>query len=147
MNQKKILKVISLLLVFVIVVGALPFTAFAINEEITSVSENEQITTFQSFESTLAPGIKQFISSGYAADGGHSSYYGGGGGGGYTTYGKGGEGLGNGNHVCSGGGGGYGPGGQKYGNAGFGGGGCSGGNGGPGICIIQYYAKVNEVSF
>ncbi len=75
MNQNLSRKVISMLLVAVLVVGCFPMAVFANEVEIANISESEEITTFQSFESTLAPGIVQTVNSGYGADGALINYY------------------------------------------------------------------------
>ena len=68
-------RAISMLLATVMVIGIMPMTVFAIVNEIATLSEDEQITTFQTVESTLAPGIVQTVNSGYAADGKLINYY------------------------------------------------------------------------
>ena len=75
MKHKFFSKVISQLLVLTICMGIVPMTAFASEAEIATVQDDDQITTFQSFESTLAPGITQNVNSGYAADGKLINYY------------------------------------------------------------------------
>ena len=68
MKTNFIKRIVSLVLAFTLVLGGLPMAAFA-GESV------EQITTFKSEKSTLAPGITQTINSGYAADGKLINYY------------------------------------------------------------------------
>ncbi len=75
MKHKFFQKAISTLLVSTFALGLMPMTVFASESEIAAVSESEEITTYQSFESTLAPGITQTVNSGYAADGKLINYY------------------------------------------------------------------------
>ena len=75
MKHKFFQKAISTLLVSTFALGLMPMTALASEPEIATVSEREEITTYQSFESTLAPGITQTVNSGYAADGKLINYY------------------------------------------------------------------------
>lgn len=75
MKHRFFKKAISLLLVAVLAIGIMPMTIFAIEDEIATVSEVEEVTTYQSFESTLAPGIIQTINSGYGKDGKLINYY------------------------------------------------------------------------
>ena len=75
MKRKFSSKVISMLWVAVLVVGLMSAAVSASGIEVATVQETEQITTYQSFESTLAPGITQTINSGYAADGRLINYY------------------------------------------------------------------------
>lgn len=77
---------------------------------------------------------------GYGSDGGNGSILGCGGGGGYGKSGKGGDAYMN----ISGGGGGYGPGGSYWTSPGYAGGGAGGQNGGDGICIVQYYKRIDS---
>ena len=75
MKQNVFMKAISMLLVAVLVLSSIPMAVFANEAEIATVSESEEITTFQSFESSLAPGITQTVNSGYGADGKLINYY------------------------------------------------------------------------
>ena len=75
MKHKFFTKAISWFLVVAVVLGAMPMTMLAEESDIATIQEEEQITTFQSFESTLAPGVTQTINSGYAADGKLINYY------------------------------------------------------------------------
>ncbi len=75
MKHRFFKKAISLLLVAVLAIGIMPMTIFAIENEIATVNEAEEVTTYQSFESTLAPGIIQTINSGYGKDGKLINYY------------------------------------------------------------------------
>ena len=75
MKQNVFMKAISMLLVAMLVLSSIPMAVFANEAEIATVSESEEITTFQSFESTLAPGITQTVNSGYGADGKLINYY------------------------------------------------------------------------
>ncbi len=59
-------RVLSLVLALVMVVGFAP---------VHSLAEAEQIYTYQTIESTLAPGITQTVNSGYGADGKQINYY------------------------------------------------------------------------
>ena len=66
MNHSLKTRVLSLILALVMVVGFVP---------VHSLAEAEQIYTYQTSESTLAPGIIQTVNSGYAADGRQINYY------------------------------------------------------------------------
>ncbi|MBE6643759.1 MAG: hypothetical protein E7612_00100 [Ruminococcaceae bacterium] len=75
MKSKFFSRAISLLLVVILAVSVMPIAIFATEAGIATISEDEQITTFQTVESTLAPGIIQTVNSGYAADGKLINYY------------------------------------------------------------------------
>lgn len=75
MKNKFFRKAVSIGLVASFALGLMPMATFAAETEIATVQEADQITTYQSFESTLAPGITQTINSGYAADGKLINYY------------------------------------------------------------------------
>ncbi len=75
MKHKLFLKAISALLVVPLAMSIMPMAVFATETEIATLQDDELITTYQSFESTLAPGITQSINSGYAADGKLINYY------------------------------------------------------------------------
>ncbi len=68
MRNNFLKRVISIVLALTLVIGGLPMAVFA-------TERAEQVTTFESVESTLAPGITQTINSGYAADGKLINYY------------------------------------------------------------------------
>lgn len=75
MKHKFFHKAISVFLVLIFALGLIPMNVFASENEVATISEGEEIITYQSFESTLAPGITQTINSGYAADGKLINYY------------------------------------------------------------------------
>ncbi len=75
MKSKFFPKAVSLFLSAVLIVGILPMSVLAIESEIAELSGDEQVMTYQSFESTLAPGIVQTVNSGYGADGKLINYY------------------------------------------------------------------------
>lgn len=68
-------KAVSLLLVVVLAIGIMPMAVFAAENEIAMIQADEEVTTFRSFESTLAPGIVQTVNSGYGTDGMLINYY------------------------------------------------------------------------
>ncbi len=68
-------KVISMILIVSFGVVSIPAETFASENGVEATQEKEYVSTFQSFESTLAPGITQTISSGYGADGKRINYY------------------------------------------------------------------------
>ncbi|MBR6744962.1 MAG: phosphodiester glycosidase family protein [Clostridia bacterium] len=68
-------RAVALLLVAVLMMGVLPMSVFAAEAAAAPASENEQVSTYQSVKSTLAPGITQTINSAYAADGKLINYY------------------------------------------------------------------------
>jgi len=77
-HNKILRKSLAVLLFAAMLFGILPVSAFAqtTDESLAqTVAQAEEITTFQTLESTLAPGITQTINSGYAADGKLINYY------------------------------------------------------------------------
>ena len=91
MKQKIVSRLLSLVLATTLVISNASITSFAteVNEEQSQIEVEEsdeisttstgtdvdEITTFSTKESTLAPGITQTINSGYAADGKLINYY------------------------------------------------------------------------
>ncbi len=75
MKYNLFFKAVSLFLVAVMATMCMPIGVFATENETEGLSEVEEIATFETHESTLAPGITQTINSGYAADGKQINYY------------------------------------------------------------------------
>ncbi len=78
MKEKNVSRVVSLILIATLILSNISITSFATGIEDntqTMVGESDEITTFSTKESTLAPGITQTINSGYAADGKLINYY------------------------------------------------------------------------
>ena len=75
MKRQFSLRALSMLLAVAVVMGLMPMAVFASETGDASLQAAEQITTYLSTESTLAPGITQTVNSGYAADGKLINYY------------------------------------------------------------------------
>ena len=78
MKEKNVSRVVSLILIATLILSNISITSFATGIEDNTqamAEESDEITTFSTKESTLAPGITQTINSAYAADGRLINYY------------------------------------------------------------------------